>query len=398
MAAGNSGLGNAGSGFEGHAEHQRIPVGEAAVHAAGVVCQWRLDAAVAAAAVVLLALGMVAVVFLALGVATFMLLTITVTAMVLFTIMVVALVFLTLTVTALVLREGVVVLGAAHGGGFEAVAELYAADAGNGKYGVGDFGLHAVPERLSHANGKAFRHTLNNAAKGISILLCGLQKGVPCVRTGAAANFREAGLDIGKMNHPFGNDAGRNNAQGEPAAEMAAAAGIVVTAKLEVGREISMTGPGVLTEGLVVLRAGVFIAEDDGYRSAGGMALIYAGKDFRSIGLKPGGCTLRARLAAKDVFREIFFTEGNSGKYAVHGYPNHGAVRLAEDADFEVVAKCIHNSAGDCRSRPAMTEKRLLNVGKDFATQVVSSIMTGPSAPREARERAIAMRWSAWEL
>ena len=53
-------------------------------------------------------------------------------------VIVVAVMLSTVFVVAVVLGEGVVVLGSAHGGGLEAVAEIYAADAGNGKYGVGN--------------------------------------------------------------------------------------------------------------------------------------------------------------------------------------------------------------------------------------------------------------------
>ena len=145
VAAGDAGFGDAGGRLERHAEHKRVAVGNAAVHAAGVVGKGRLYALVAAAAVVVLAVAM--------------------TTLMLFAVLMVAVVFLALTVAALVLREGVVVLGAAHGGGFEAVAELDAADAGDREDSVGNFSLYAIPERFSHADGKALRNTLNNATK-----------------------------------------------------------------------------------------------------------------------------------------------------------------------------------------------------------------------------------------
>ena len=97
MAAGNSGLGYAGSGFERHPEYERITVCEATVHASGMVGQRWLNPLVSAAAVVLLTFFMVAA---ALSVAAF----------VLFALCVAALVVGVIVVVALMLREGVVVL------------------------------------------------------------------------------------------------------------------------------------------------------------------------------------------------------------------------------------------------------------------------------------------------
>ena len=53
MAPANSGFRYACGGFEGHAEHHGIAVGDAAVHAACVVCNGRLGPVMTAAAVVL---------------------------------------------------------------------------------------------------------------------------------------------------------------------------------------------------------------------------------------------------------------------------------------------------------------------------------------------------------
>ena len=231
VAAGDAGFGDAGCGFERHAEHKRVAVGDAAVYAASVVGKGRLDAFVVAAAVVLrffAALRMTTRGVLRMttrGVlrmtGTGVFLSLSMTAVMLFVVMV-----------AMVLREGVVVLRAAHGGGFEAVTEFDAADAGDGEDGVRDFGLYAIPEGLSHPDGKALCYTFNYSTKGVSIQLCGGQKGIPGVRICVAAHLDKTGLNIGKMNHLFGDDAGSNYSQCEPAAEVAAATGIVVSAIL----------------------------------------------------------------------------------------------------------------------------------------------------------------------
>ena len=185
------------------------------------------------------------------------------------------------------------------------------------------------------------------------------------------------------MNHLLGDDAGCNYSQGEPAAEMAAAAGVIVSAILEICREVCVTGPGVLAEILIVFRARVVVSENDSQGCTGSVSFINACENLWSIGLQTGGCTGPARLTAENIVIKVFFTERNSGKYAVHCYSDDGAVGLAEDADFEVVAKSIHSLSNNS-----------LNVGNDFATQAVSSIVTGLSAPREATLRAMTMRWS----
>ena len=129
MAALNSGFCYAGGGFEGNAEHNGIAVCEAAVYAAGVVCNRRLGAVVTAAAVVALFMAVAAVAAL------------------------VFLAVLVFPVAALVLREQVYVLGALHTGGLKAVAELNAPYAGNCKHGVGEkaFGM-GLSQRIASGN------------------------------------------------------------------------------------------------------------------------------------------------------------------------------------------------------------------------------------------------------
>jgi hypothetical protein len=106
-----------------------------------MVCKGRLNPLVAAAAVVLFTLTMVSVaafVFLAIVFCMAALVIGVFVVAVVFSAFFMAAVMVRIVVMAVMLREGVVVLGAAHGAGFEAIAELYAADAGNGKYGVGN--------------------------------------------------------------------------------------------------------------------------------------------------------------------------------------------------------------------------------------------------------------------
>ena len=136
MAAGDAGFGDTGRGLEGHTEHQRVAVGNAAVHAAGMVGHRGLGMFMTAAAVVLAAVFVLAM---ALALMPF-LMAFAMAAVVLLTF------FVVVPAAALVLREGVVVLAALHAGSGKAVSELNATDAGDGEYGMGNQGFHAVPE------------------------------------------------------------------------------------------------------------------------------------------------------------------------------------------------------------------------------------------------------------
>ena len=59
----------------------------------------------------------------------------------------------------------IIVFRAFHPGGGEAVAELHAADAGDGEEGVREAGFQAVPEGLSEPGGDAGNDALHDAAQ-----------------------------------------------------------------------------------------------------------------------------------------------------------------------------------------------------------------------------------------
>ena len=134
------GLGDAGGRLESDAEHQRIAVGDAAVHAAGVIRGGRHQAVavVAAAAAFVVAFTTVAatafMVMLFTAVAATFAFTVVVAAA-----FVIGAMFVTATVTMATAASrsiDIVVLGTLHPGGGKAVAEFNAADAGNGEEGV----------------------------------------------------------------------------------------------------------------------------------------------------------------------------------------------------------------------------------------------------------------------
>ena len=126
---------------------------------------------------------------------------------------------------------------------------------------------------------------------------------------------------------------------------------------------------------------GVRIVEDDSKRGAGRIAFIDAAEDLRLIGLHTRGRALRATPAAGDIRGKIRLVERNARREAVHDHADLLAVRFAEYAYSEDVAKSVHSLSN-----------KSLKPGKDLATQAVSSMSTGPSAPSAATLRAITMR------
>ena len=250
--------------------------------------------------------------------------------------------FVVMTAAALVLREGVVVLGAFHTGGGKTVSELDAADSGNGKDGVRNLAFHAIPEGFSQADGQSAHLAFHHAAQGIAFGLRGFQGLRPGRRICEAAYFRKFGVELGEIHHFLGNHTGCYHGQGEPAAEMTAAAGVVEATEFEVGREVGLAGTGVLAELLVVLRAGVLVLEEDGERGAGGLSLVDAAHNFGLIGLDAGRSARGAGLAAGQILGEICFTERNAGEHAVQGNTDTRAVRLAENAYSEFITEGIH--------------------------------------------------------
>ena len=287
---------------------------------------------------------------------------------------------------AMVLREGIVVLRAAHGRCGKTVAKFNAPHAGNGKNGMGNPAFHAVPEGFSEADGDVFHHALHNAAQGVAVGLRSPERFRPLGRVLDAAHFDEAGTELGKIEQLFCDYACRNNAQRKPAAEMAAAARVVETAKFEVGREVSMARTGMLPELLVILAAGVLVTKKDGERRAGGVAVVHAGNNFRKVGLQAGRGAQSTCLAAGKVLHEIFHAQRNAGQYTIQGYADALPVGFAKNAYTKFIAKSVHSLSNNS-----------LKSGKDLATQAESSMTTGASAPRAATLRAITMRWSAKE-
>ena len=175
-----------------------------------------------------------------------------------------------------------------HPGGGEAVSEFDAPHPWNSKYRMGDHAFHAVPERFAKAYRQALHGAGHYASQGIAIGLGGLEGFGPGGGIGEASHFGEAGVEAGEVHHLFGNDAGGHKAQREPAAEHAATPQVIEASEFQVGREVGVARTGVLPELLVVFAAGVLVAEQDGEGSAGGIAIVHAGKNFGKVFFHPG--------------------------------------------------------------------------------------------------------------
>ena len=179
----------------------------------------------------------------------------------------------------------------------------------------------------------------------------------------------------------LGDDTGRDDGQRKPAGEMAAAPRILEAAVLHVRREVRMARARNVPEFRIIAAARIRIAENDGKRSSRRAALVHTAENVRLIGLDTGSRTFGPAPAPVDILREVLLAQFDTRLYAVQRNADFRSVRFAEDAYPENPSECIHNLSNISK-----------NSGNDFATQAVSSISTGPSAPNEATLRAITMR------
>ena len=385
-------LRDAGGGLERNAEHQRVAVGDTAVHAAGVIGDGRHQpVAVVAAAAAFVMASAAALMVIATVAATFSVL-FTMAAATVLALIVAALVLM----AAAILRPDrgvhVVVLRASHPAGGKPVAEFYAADAGNGEDGMRETGFHAVPERLTEPGGDTAHDTFDDASQRIAILLRLVQGGLPFRLVSDSADFDETGVAAelnaaaggagdGREKQFLRDDTGGDDRERETAGEMAAAARVLEATVLEVRSVVRMAGTLDVQQGFVVLTVRVRIVENDGERSARRVAFLNAAEDVRFIRLHARSRAFRTAPAAGNVRRKVLLAERDARSQAVHNHSDLLSVRLAEDAYPEYLTECIHSLSN-----------KSLKPGKDLATQALSSMSTGPSAPSAATLRAITMR------
>ena len=145
----------AGGRLEGYPEHDRIAVGDAAVHSAGPVLG-RMHAEMQA------------------------------------------------DIAAFDIVERVIVLRTLHSGRLESISEFYATDSRDGEDGVGNQGLDRVEKRLAKAYRKAGGGALDHAAERVS--RCGgfLEHFVPALLVRAASYADQFGFYVNPFEHLFG--------------------------------------------------------------------------------------------------------------------------------------------------------------------------------------------------
>ena len=126
-----------------------------------------------------------------------------------------------------VFSERVVVLGAAHVRGREAVAELDAANSGDGEYGMGNERFHRVEIWLAKPDRKPFHAALHDASYGVPISDRGINQTLPQGLVGSSADPYQFSGDFNIRNvgcqDLLGNDACRDESEGHSAGEYAAA-------------------------------------------------------------------------------------------------------------------------------------------------------------------------------
>ena len=116
------------------------------------------------------------------------------------------------------------------------------------------------------------------------------------------------------------------------------------------------------------------------------MTLVHAGDNFRLVRLHTRCSAQGPGFAPGKVLRKIGLTQRNAGQHSVQGYTNAFPVGFAKNAYTKFISKSVHSLSNNS-----------LKSGKDLATQAVSSMTTGASAPRAATRSAITMRWSPKE-
>ena len=100
-----------------------------------------------------------------------------------------------------------------------------------------------------------------------------------------------------------------------------------------------MTRTGLGEQRLIVLRAGVGVADDCADGSAGGLTVVDTGQDLRQIGfLAGGGLLVAAGCTALHLAQYERLVVVNTGREAVEHNADTGTVRFTEDGNFECVA------------------------------------------------------------
>ena len=285
----------------------------------------------------------------------------------------------------------------------ETVPELYSPHSRYREYGVGNERLDRIEERLSQSDRNAVYTAFDHSAHRVPLPQGGVQHVVPDLLVTQASVIGPAGEGFGPAytanadhgcvwaysEHLLGDSAGRDYREGDSSGEMASASRVIEVVPFDGRASVGVSGAGDVPEEAVVARAGVGVSENDGQRRSGSMSFEHSAEYLRLVRLYPRGGAFLSALPAEYVRHEIFFAQRYAGSHTVHHHAYGIAVGLSEYGDPELSSECVHRA-------------NLLNVsiksGNDLATQAVSSMFTGPSAPREATIRAITILWSWLEV
>ena len=135
------------------------------------------------------------------------------------------------------------------------------------------------------------------------------------------------------------NSPGDAQRRGEPPGEVAAAGHVLVAAKLHFSGVVGVAGTGTVAEIVVVLRAGVGVADDGREGCAAGAATHQSREKFHLVGLlAAGGRQAPARGAALEKRLELRLIHFDSGGQSLHGHPDGRGVGLAEDGQAKAFA------------------------------------------------------------
>ena len=290
----NLGTGNAGGGLDGGAEDERVAVGDASVDAAGAVA------------------GSV----------------------------------------SCDVGERVIVLRAAHAGGSEAVAELYAPDARYGENHLGNGRLHRIEEGLAQTGGDSaadtFHHSTDRIAFGRHLGEEGIEGRIvpfiPC--EGQAPDLRQTGINLYRGNDFPGHHTRSNEGKGHPSGEHSASGGKAVRSVFDPAHPVRMAGTGNVGKLLIGGRVRILIAEEELEGGAGGQAVLHAPDDLRDILLRAGGSPLAAGTAAVYVLSEVPGTQRNTLRHAVDlnrhertvGFPCQGNPEYVSESVAHIVS------------------------------------------------------------
>jgi hypothetical protein len=158
------------------------------------------------------------------------------------------------------------------------------------------------------------------------------------------ADLRHAAVKRGAvlLGQPLlGHGTGGHHRCGEPRGRAPAAARVAQAVFVKVG-VVGMAGTEGLQDVAVVLAALVGVADQQGNRCAGGLALVHAGEDLDRVGL----VALRDELAgagaaAVQIALDVGLAQGHAGRAAVDHAADGRAVGLTEVGDCEKGAKGV---------------------------------------------------------